>query len=81
MTTIDDLSRELETLQQAILAKALTTEDITALKSDLQRIEDRLASLPGRKQRSIVEFRGAGKELWRSVDVDEYIQAERDSWR
>ncbi len=30
--------------------------------------------------RSILELRGLGKEMWREVDVAEYIRGERDSW-
>lgn len=29
---------------------------------------------------SITELEGLGKELWESVDVDEYIRQERGSW-
>jgi plasmid stability protein len=30
--------------------------------------------------RSILELRGLGKEMWREIDVAEYIRGERDSW-
>ena len=35
-----------------------------------------------RKQKlhSILELRGLGKELWRSIDPNEHVRAERDSW-
>ncbi len=33
-----------------------------------------------RPRRSIREFRGLGKELWREIDVDKYIEEERNSW-
>lgn len=29
---------------------------------------------------SIMDIKGLGKELWQSVDVDEYIKNERDCW-
>ena len=29
---------------------------------------------------SILELRGLGKEMWREIDVAEYIRGERDSW-
>lgn len=32
------------------------------------------------KKHSIKELRGLGKELWRSIDVEKYIEEERNSW-
>lgn len=32
------------------------------------------------KARSILELEGLGAELWRDVDVAEYIRRERESW-
>jgi len=29
---------------------------------------------------SILQLRGLGKEIWRGVDVSDYIDKERDSW-
>ena len=29
---------------------------------------------------SILELEGLGKEIWESIDVDQYLQQERDSW-
>ena len=31
-------------------------------------------------KRSIMELQGLGKELWRAIDVDEYLRQERASW-
>lgn len=42
------------------------------------RIES-LAQKPRRKY-SPVELRGLGRDLWQRMDVDEYINRERDSW-
>ena len=33
-----------------------------------------------RRKHSIKELKGLGKELWRSVDVDKYLEEERNSW-
>ncbi len=30
--------------------------------------------------RSIMELRGLGKDIWQNIDVDAYINQERDSW-
>jgi hypothetical protein len=29
---------------------------------------------------SILELEGLGKEIWEHIDVDQYLQQERDSW-
>lgn len=33
-----------------------------------------------KKKRSILELEGLGKEIWESVDAQEYVDRERDSW-
>lgn len=49
-----------------------------------QLVEELLETIrhPEGKQRkhSIKELKGLGKELWRSVDVDKYLEEERNSW-
>ena len=35
---------------------------------------------PSPKPHSILELRGLGKEMWASVDVQRYLDEERDSW-
>jgi hypothetical protein len=32
------------------------------------------------KKHSILELKGLGKEIWDSVDAQEYVDKERDSW-
>jgi hypothetical protein len=32
------------------------------------------------KKHSILELKGLGKETWESVDAQEYVDRERDSW-
>jgi hypothetical protein len=31
-------------------------------------------------KRSVLEFQGIGKEAWKDVDVDKFIDEERNSW-
>jgi acyl-CoA reductase-like NAD-dependent aldehyde dehydrogenase len=31
-------------------------------------------------EHSVLELRGLGKELWRGIDVEKYIEEERNSW-
>lgn len=33
-----------------------------------------------KRQHSILELRGLGKEVWEGIDVDEYLEQERNSW-
>ena len=51
----------------------------------LERIYDEMQALDGLfpegvKTHSIMELAGLGADYWRSIDVDEYIRQERDSW-
>lgn len=67
-------------LEQVVEAvKRLSTADQLRLQAELETIlhEQAMASQP---KRSIMEFKGLGKEMWRQIDTTAYIQAERDSW-
>ncbi len=33
-----------------------------------------------KSQRSILELRGLGKDIWQGIDAQEYIRSERSSW-
>lgn len=39
-----------------------------------------LSQITQEPEHEITELRGLGKEVWNSVDVQAYIDAERDSW-
>ncbi len=32
-------------------------------------------------EHEITELRGLGKEVWNNIDAQEYVNAERDSWK
>jgi hypothetical protein len=40
----------------------------------------RLNGEASRPVRSLLELEGLGAEIWREIDVDEYIRQERASW-
>jgi hypothetical protein len=40
----------------------------------------RLSGELNRQPRSLLELEGLGREIWRNVDVDEYLRGERSSW-
>ncbi len=41
---------------------------------------DTLRALPGDQTLDITGLRGLGKEIWRGIDAQEYVNQERDSW-
>ena len=43
----------------------------------LRELQDSLHRLPAQK-RSLLELAGLGKEIWKGVEVEEYIQNERN---
>lgn len=43
----------------------------------LTNVQPRLVARP---QHSIMELKGLGKELWQGIDVDQYLEEERNSW-
>ena len=55
-------------------AKRLTRDDRERLVEALRQQSDLM-----RKHR-ITEMRGLGKDLWRGIDAQDYINLERDSW-
>jgi len=62
-----DQARKLSLVDQARLVEALS-----------KLVRSRIQAWP---EHSILELEGLGKELWRSIDVEQYIKEERDSWR
>jgi hypothetical protein len=57
----------------------LSPEDQARLLKDLAAVMDDLQA-KSKPQHTFLELRGLGKELWRSVDVDQYLEEERNSW-
>ena len=57
----------------------LSPEDQLRLLADLAAMvrDHQIKSEP---EHTFLELRGLGKELWRSIDVDQYLEEERNSW-
>ncbi len=59
-------------------AQHLTYDD------QLRLVEDLIANIrqraKPRPKHSILELEGLGAEIWKGIDVEEYINQERDSW-
>lgn len=55
-----------------------------SLADQLRLLEDMAALIRRRttseRTRSILELQGKGKDIWRGVDVQKYIEEERASW-
>jgi len=53
--------------------------------ADQLRLLEELAAIVRRRvmvrpKHRITEFKGLGKEIWRKIDVEKYIEEERNSW-
>jgi uncharacterized coiled-coil DUF342 family protein len=81
MTTADDVRRQIDGLKETIRTKQLSPDDFQQLVKELKKLTKRLEAKPNRKMRDITELQGLGKELWQSIDVDEYLKQEREAWR
>ncbi|XWK88937.1 MAG: hypothetical protein U7127_02400 [Phormidium sp.] len=60
------------------LARQLSPEEQLQLANDLLSVaRHRVMAKP---TRSIMELKGLGKEVWKGIDAQEYVNQERDSW-
>jgi hypothetical protein len=59
-------------------AQRLSPVDQLRLLEDLAAIVRR--QVAPQPRRSIMELQGLGKEIWRDIDAQEYIDQERDTW-
>jgi hypothetical protein len=59
-------------------AQSLTPDEQLRLIEELAAIIRR--QITARPKHSVTEFRGVGKEIWEGVDVEKYIEEERNSW-
>ena len=74
----------MSTTYQEVLNQILS--QVQELQPDDQlRLLEELAALvrqqyAARPKHRITEFKGLGKEVWRKIDVEKYIEEERNSW-
>ncbi len=59
-------------------AQSLTPDEQLRLIEELAAIIRR--QVTARPKHSVTEFRGVGKEVWEGIDVEKYIDEERNSW-
>ncbi len=69
MSTYKEVRRQVE---------SLTVDEQLRLLEELAAIV-RYRVIP-KPKRSILELEGLGKEIWKGIDAQEYVNQERDSW-
>jgi len=60
------------------LVSSLSIEERKELYRILQTMDDHHRKTGSRA--SISDLKGLGKEIWRSIDIEEHVNRERDSW-
>jgi hypothetical protein len=70
----DAYKQVMEQIQQ------LEPEEQLELIQDIAESLSQRYQLTARPLHSILELQGLGKELWQGIDVDQYIEEERNSW-
>ncbi len=67
-----------------VLNKVLNQIQCLTPEDQLRLLEDMLASIrlhtSARRKHSIMELEGLGKEIWEGINVEKYIDDERNSW-
>lgn len=69
MATYQDIRRQVENLTPS--------EQLRLLEELAVMVRRRMLVKP---KRSILELEGLGKETWRGIDAQEYVNQERASW-
>ena len=59
-------------------ARQLTSDEQLKLLEDLAAIVRK--KITAKPKHSIMELKGLGKEIWEGIDVEKYIEEERNSW-
>ena len=85
---IDELTDEEQALLEAVAGFLVSRRHSSTIGDPVVELESWIESLKTGDQlnsnrsgkRSVLELRGLGKDLWRDVDVAEYLNRERDSW-
>jgi DNA-binding HxlR family transcriptional regulator len=69
MSAYQEIRRQVENLTPDEQLRLL--EELAAI------VRHRIDTKP---KRSIMELKGLGKEIWQSIDAQEYVNQERDAW-
>ncbi len=58
----------------------LTDDEKLRLLEDVAAMLRHQGEARPKPKHSIMELRGLGKEIWQGIDVEKYIEEERNSW-
>ncbi len=80
MKSADELTKRLEELKQALGQCDLQQSQLELIEVQIDKLSD-LVTSSAPAGRSLRELKGLGKEIWHSIDVEDYLREERRSWR
>jgi hypothetical protein len=80
VATQDELVQRLQEIQAALKQRQLSESEIEEALGRIEAVKEVVAPI-GHRKSTIKDLKGLGKEIWQSIDVDEYIREERRSWR
>jgi hypothetical protein len=72
-----EVLQELDSLSAVLRRKEPSELDLKAVMAELKRLKKQLRNAPDAPKRSILELKGIGKDMWRGIDVEEYIREMR----
>ena len=81
VTTADELTSRVQRLRDVLQKKDLSPSALDKLDKEINQVEETLEAQPDKPRRSLRELEGLGAEMWQSIDVEAYIENERNSWR
>jgi len=61
-------------------ARQLPTDELLLLLQELAALVRQQITIKEEPLHSFLELEGLGKEIWRDIDAQEYINQERESW-
>ena len=68
------------TLSHSELLRIIQNLDTDEQLRLLEELSTIVKSKSKKKKRSMLELEGLGKEVWESIDAQQYVDRERDSW-
>lgn len=74
------LSKLLESLTPEEQSEVETFAGYLLARREVCKAEKTEDSSQGKSTHSLLEIRGLGKELWKGIDAQEYVDRERGSW-
>jgi hypothetical protein len=76
---VEQLIEDLDLIKDDLADQGLSESDLLKAREAVEALRA-IVRRSAKKAHSLAELKGLGKEFWRSIDVDEYLRKERDSW-